>query len=168
MANDRLPLERGCGNGDDVIVSGVRPVDQGELVVPEAFGVALCLALLELHGAVPPENSGKQLADKEQDEPGMNEQDARLSPGEPEAIGMREEEVDEQGAPDEIPPRENGHRQARSGHGPHHEEAPKILLLNLPNADVNLVKRRRKNEHHRGDEQGRREAQRDKEVAESN
>ena len=96
MLDDTAVGQHGLGDGDHLVEIRVRGVEDGELVGPVALGVVLRLALVEAQVALHLEYAGEQLAQQQEDEPEVREQDAGLPPFQLEAVGVGGDEVDEE------------------------------------------------------------------------
>ena len=139
-------------------------VEEDELAGAEALGVWLGLALVDAHETLAGPEAGEQFAEEQENQAGVGELDAGLSPGKGEAVDVRAEEIGQQQAADEVAAREDGQGVVGVLHMPEHGEAPEIFGLHGPDPEVHLVEGGHEHEDERQDEQRHRELERDEEL----
>ena len=78
MTNLLFVRENLLGNGHDGVLVGVRHVDDRQFAEAAAFRIILRIAFLDRHVALHLEELGEQLPDQEEDQPGMNDENAEF------------------------------------------------------------------------------------------
>ncbi len=146
-ADDAAPGEERFGDGDDAVFVGVGHVDDGQFVLAAVFGVRFGAADFEAHLAFGLEDFGDELAGKEEDQAGVNHDDAGAPALEFEALDVGGEKVQEQDQPDEPAAGENGNPPVRPARGPVNKKAAKEFGLHGVKAQMDLRQRPAKDEH---------------------
>ena len=107
---------------------------------------------------------GEEAAREHDDQTGVREMNPEFAPGPVKAFRMRRHEIDEQHRTDEMTAREDRDFEAATVRWPPDKQALKVTFLRLMNAQMNLGKRAREDEHHRGGKADHRQFQRREEI----
>jgi hypothetical protein len=128
-----------------------------------AFGVCDSFAWLEPHGALHLEKLGQELAQEEQNQAQMCQQNSDLAPSELQPVKMGRHEVDQEQPTEQIPARPDRDSPAASWRAPANNERLKVLALCFPKAQVDFRQRSREHQHRRHEEARNRQAEGGKE-----
>ncbi|MFM1944282.1 MAG: hypothetical protein RI897_3264 [Verrucomicrobiota bacterium] len=151
------------GDGGDLVMFGVGGIDDDQFVGVEVFGVVFGFALTEAHGAFDGECIGEDLSEEEQDESGVDEQEAQFGFEGAEFFCSDEYEVEEHEATDEVASGEDGDLETSAAGGPEDEETLEVVVLDGVQALVFLGDGAEEDQHHGQREEQGRESERRKE-----
>ena len=116
----------------------------------QTFRVVLGLTLVQPHLAFQVnENIREQLADQEQDQSGVQKENARLFPAWFKPGNMRRDQVGQEKSPDDVPSRKPGNSELRARQGEEKKETFEIPVFRLVDADVHLIQRANEDKDHR-------------------
>ena len=148
MVNRPVTSQDGVRNRRHLIKIAVARVDDGQFRPAHVLGIIFCIPACEPHVALHREKIGEESACEDDNETGVGEMNAQLSPGPTETFCVRSDEINEQHRADEMAAGKNRDLEAASLRRPPHEHALEITLLRFVNPEMHLRQRAGKNQRH--------------------